>query len=100
MVSIISTTGQQDNRMKPYLHVSLHYIANIPLQFYSGNRVFSKLDEIGNDANIGIRGFTTWKQKNSSNKMLSPMSIEPGTLINLWFQVQHSPFWGNLAFAT
>ena len=27
-------------------------------------RVFSQLDEIGNNANIGIRDFTTWKQKN------------------------------------
>ena len=27
-------------------------------------RGFHKLDEIGNNANIGIRGFTTWKQKN------------------------------------
>ena len=27
------------------------------------NRVFLKLDKIGNNANIGIRGFTVWKQK-------------------------------------
>ena len=27
------------------------------------NQGFHKLDEIGNDANIGIIGFTTWKQK-------------------------------------
>ena len=26
----------------------------------SNIRVFHKLDEIGNNANIGIRGFTTW----------------------------------------
>ena len=26
------------------------------------NRVFHKLDEIGNNANIGIRGFPTWKK--------------------------------------
>ena len=32
--------------------------------------------------------------------MLLPVSIEPGPLINLWFQVQHSPFWTNLSFAT
>ena len=25
--------------------------------------VFNKLDKIGNNANIGIRGFTRWKQK-------------------------------------
>ena len=27
------------------------------------NGIFHKLDKIGNNANIGIRGFTTWKQK-------------------------------------
>ena len=27
------------------------------------------------------------------------MVIEPGPLINLWFQVQHYPFWANWAFA-
>ena len=31
--------------------------------------------------------------------MLPPVNIEPRPLINLWFQVQHSPFWTNLAFA-
>ena len=29
---------------------------------------FYKLDEISNDANTGIRGFTTWKQKNPVTK--------------------------------
>ena len=61
-------------------------------------RDFHKLDEIGNNANIGIRGFTTWKK--SSDKMLPPVGIEPRSLIeSLWFQVQHSPFYTNLAFA-
>ena len=27
--------------------------------------------------------------------MLSPVSIESSPLMNLWFQVQHSPFWTN-----
>ena len=27
------------------------------------------------------------------------MGIEPRALINLWFQVQHSPFWANWEFA-
>ena len=31
--------------------------------------------------------------------MLLLVGIEPGPLINLWFQVQHYPFWANLAFA-
>ena len=38
---------------------------------------FPKLDEIGNNANIGIRSSTTWKQKNSNNTVLLPVSIEP-----------------------
>ena len=59
--------------------------------------VFHKLDEIFHNANIGIRGVTTWKQKNSSNKMLPPLNIEP---LDLWFQVQHYPFWANLACVT
>ena len=45
-----------------------------------------------NNANIGTRGFITWKQKNTVRKMLTPMKIEPGPLIDLWFQVPHSPF--------
>ena len=35
------------------------------LMFYS--RGFHKLDEIASNANVGIRGFTTWKQKISGN---------------------------------
>ena len=26
------------------------------------------------------------------------LGIEPGPLMNLWFQVQHSPFWTKLTF--
>ena len=51
------------------------------------NRVSHKLDEIVNNANIGIRGFATWKLKLSSNKML--LSMES---LGLWFQIQHSAF--------
>ena len=43
-------------------------------------RGFHKLDEIANNANIGIREFTTWKQKNSV-KMLPPVGIEPELFI-------------------
>ena len=32
------------------------------------HRVFHKLDEIGNNVNIGIRFFTTWKQKSLVTK--------------------------------
>ena len=31
--------------------------------------------------------------------MLPPGIIEPEPLMNLWFKVQHSPFYTNLAFA-
>ena len=31
--------------------------------------------------------------------MVSPVKIESRPLINLSFQVQHSPFWAKLAFA-
>ena len=31
--------------------------------------------------------------------MLSPVGIEPGPLINFWFQVQYYPLWINFAFA-
>ena len=59
---------------------------------------FYKLDETSNNANIGIDQRLYYiKTKNSSNKMLPPVTIEP---FDLWFQVQHSPFWANLACAT
>ena len=42
-------------------------------------------------------GFTTWKQKKSSDKMLPQLSIEQVLLISLWFQAQHPPIcpWAN-----
>ena len=39
------------------------------------------------------------KTKYSSNKMLPPVSTEPRQIMNLWFQVQQSPFYTNWAFA-
>ena len=41
------------------------------------NRVFHKLDKTGNNANIGIRGFTVWKQK-IPEKMLAQWGLNPG----------------------
>ena len=41
-------------------------------------RVCHRLDE---NANIGIRGFTAWKQKISSGMMLPPVGMEPQPLI-------------------
>ena len=53
------------------------------------------MDKNGNNANIGIRGFISWKQKNQlQNATL--VSIEP---LDFWFQVQHAPFYTNLTFA-
>ena len=40
------------------------------------------------------------ENKNSSNKMLPLMSIEPEPVINFWFQDKNSPFWTNLAGTT
>ena len=40
---------------------------------------FSQTHNIGNNANIGIRGFTTWKQKKSTDKMLLQVRTEPMT---------------------
>ena len=48
----------------------------------------------GNNANIGIRGFISWKKNQLQNATL--VSIEP---LDLWFQVQHAPLYTNLAFA-
>ena len=56
-------------------------------------RGFHKLDEFGNNVNIGIRGFIYYVKK---------IQWQNVTLIashSLWFQVQHSPFYTNLVFA-
>ena len=51
----------------------------------------------GNNANIGIRGFISWKQKKIQLQNVTLVTtIEP---LDLWFQVQHVPFYTNLAFA-
>ena len=48
---------------------------------------FYKLDEVGNNANIIIRGFTMGKQKYHLYHFVTPSAYStPG------FQVQHSPF--------
>ena len=38
---------------------------------------FSQIHNIGNNANIGIRGFTMGKQKKFSDKMLPLVGVEP-----------------------
>ena len=53
----------------------------LPVKFMTSSTFsgISQIDGIGNNANIGIRGFTTWK--NSSDKMLPLVGIEPGPVI-------------------
>ena len=46
---------------------------------YTAIRVLYQLDENGNDTNIGIKGFTMWKQKKISNKMLPQWVLIPWT---------------------
>ena len=40
----------------------------VPVEKINRIRVFFVIKKVGNNANIGIRGFTTWKQKKSSEK--------------------------------
>ena len=56
------------------------------------------MDKNDNNANIGSRGFTIWKQKNPVKKV-TPSWNRTQASHNLWFQVQHSPFWTKLTFA-
>ena len=60
------------------------------------NRGFYKLYE---NANIGIRGLTTWKQKIQWQNV-TPSGDRTQASHNIWFQVQHSPFWASEACAT
>ena len=49
----------------------------------------------GNNANIGIRGFISCKQKKS---VINATPVSIGSL-DLWFIVQYAPLYTNLAFA-
>ena len=60
-------------------NINIYFIFFTLTEMFVGSQVFQKIDEVGNDANIGIRGFTTWKK--FSDQMLSPVGIEPGPLI-------------------
>ena len=46
-------------------------------EYLSCNSGFSQTHNIGSNANIGIRGFTTSKQKKSNDKILPSVGIEP-----------------------
>ena len=69
---------------KMFTEVSVLTTFNINLTLI---RVFRKLDKIGYNANIGIRGFTTWKQKIPVTKFYTQWGLKPRPLINLSFQV-------------
>ena len=46
------------------------WVQTLSCQVNTFTQGFNEITEIGSNDNIGIRGFTTWKQKKSSNKML------------------------------
>ena len=60
-------------------NINIYFIFFTLTEMFVGSRVFQKFDEVCNNGNIGIRGFTTWKK--ISDKMVSPVGIEPGPLI-------------------
>ena len=77
---LICAMKHEINRYRRFLTAKCKYpIAE--MKFKVVIRVFHKLDEIGNNANIGIRCFTD-KNKKFSDKMLPTVRIEPGSLIN------------------
>ena len=64
---VIASNGNIGNILIRPIFQYTHWTYTYPIYVHSAeqyiNRVFHKLDEIGNNANIGIRGFTTQKQK-------------------------------------
>ena len=71
-----------------FAYYLIEYI--LPDTSLSIKRSIHKLEEIGNNVNIGIRRFTTWKKKNPvKNVTLSEDWTRASH--NLWFQVQRSP---------
>ena len=57
-----------------FSHTSTPVMNSLPAGY---TQVFHKLAAIGNNDNIGIRGFTTWRKIQQQNVTL--VSIEPGT---------------------
>ena len=57
--------------MTVFCHQKIEYAS-----VYTG--AFYKLDEIGNNVNIGIRGFTAWKQKIPVTKCYPQWVLNPG----------------------
>ena len=77
--------------------ICMSHLYNIPSWESTLSRGFHKLDEIGNNANIGIRGFTMWKTIQWQN--VTSSGNRTGASHSLWFQVQHYPLYTNLTFA-
>ena len=88
-LNVISFRGQCQPVKNPNLMYTLiesKYAGSIQIIL----SIFSILYKVGNNANIDIICFTMWKQK------CQWQNVET---LDLWFQVQHSPLWTNLAFA-
>ena len=60
---------------------------------------FSQTHNIGNNANICIGGFDMWKQK-SPVENVTHSGNRTQASHNLWFQVEHSPFYTKLSCTT
>ena len=69
-------------------------ILTLPVEFSTN---YTKM--LYENANIGISVFTAWKQKNSSDKMLPPVGIEPKPLIASDSMSNTIPFNTNLTCA-
>ena len=66
-------------------------------KFCEFGSLLSQIHNIGNNANIDIRGFTTWKQKKFQWQKVTP---KWGLNLALWFQVKYSPCLANLECTT
>ena len=62
-------------------------------------RVFQKQTKLAINPILALEALLQENKKEPIDKILPPVRIELRPLINVWFQVQHSPFWTNLAFA-
>ena len=77
--------------------IFMSHLYNTPSWESTLSRGFHKLDEIGNNANIGIRGFTMWKIIQWQN--VTSSGNRTGASHSPWFQVQHYPLYTTLTFA-
>ena len=88
------------NAIRPTINTSTcHWVTSgliytVYLSTMDTIHVFSKLPKL---AMMGILSSETfWEHDILVTKCYSQWILNPGPLINLWFQVQHSPLWTNL----